>query len=284
VGQYNKGTVRVDSTTAVVKAIWELRLITVSGSFTPGNTVTWGVDGSGKVARWDSVNDVLYLYRESGATPLLTDTCTEGANTGIIDSFDSGSPPDYSGNVSVGDTFMAHDGVKYTIGGSLSVDRFTLNATFAGTTLNESPYAIFAGTTARRGYVKGGVGDVLLASMMGELADQIDTDFGTLEVFTTALDSATDSIDWTQGQVCIATLSANVTTLTFTPPVAEGALLILILINSGSWNITGTFWETTIKWPGGSDPTPSSSSTDLILFVFENTPVYRGVLLGADMS
>lgn len=85
-------------------------------------------------------------------------------------------------------------------------------------------------------------------------------------------------IDWNNGNKQKITLNAN-TTLTFAMPGESGttpaANLILKILqdNSGSRTIT---WPGTVKWPGGTAPTltTTANAIDIICFYFDSTSYY----------
>jgi hypothetical protein len=90
---------------------------------------------------------------------------------------------------------------------------------------------------------------------------------GLLTSVPTAAISAslpTSNIDLATGGLFYKTISAN-TTLTIANPLAAGKVstFILELVNGGAYTIT---WPTSVKWPGGTAPTLTTSGKDVLEF------------------
>ena len=78
-----------------------------------------------------------------------------------------------------------------------------------------------------------------------------------------------ETIDWTAGQKQKITITAA-TSITFTAPVGP-CNLTLKIVNGGTGTIT---WPATVKWPGGSEPSWTTSGTDIASFYFDGTDYY----------
>jgi len=77
------------------------------------------------------------------------------------------------------------------------------------------------------------------------------------------------TIDWTNGNKQKLTVTEN-TTLTFTDPSGP-CNLILKLVNGGAYTIT---WPGEVKWTGGTEPSWTSSGTDVVAFYFDGNNYY----------
>jgi hypothetical protein len=76
------------------------------------------------------------------------------------------------------------------------------------------------------------------------------------------------NVDWANGNVQKRTNSAPVT-LTFANGVAGGRYALVITNSGGAQTIT---WPGTVKWMGGSVPTPSASGKkDIYTFLYDGT-------------
>ena len=80
------------------------------------------------------------------------------------------------------------------------------------------------------------------------------------------------AINWTNGnKQSIAPTAATSPTYTFTAP--DGPTnLTLKATNLGA--VTAVTWPATVKWPGGTEPTWTSSGTDIISFYYDGTNYY----------
>jgi hypothetical protein len=80
-------------------------------------------------------------------------------------------------------------------------------------------------------------------------------------------DGATIAVDWHNGNVQSVTLGGN-RTLTFSNPI-DGARYVLIIKQDGTGSRTVT-WPATVRWPGGTAPTltTTASKTDYIAFIY----------------
>jgi len=107
-------------------------------------------------------------------------------------------------------------------------------------------------------------------------------DYGeTLKVHGNAGASATVNLE--EGNVHSITIDQN-TTLTFSNPPASGTAgsFMLVMTNPGSFTIT---WPASAKWPGGTEPTWTTSGRDRAVFFTEDGgTVWDGVQGGADFS
>lgn len=78
------------------------------------------------------------------------------------------------------------------------------------------------------------------------------------------------TVDWTVVKNQRMTIIAA-TTVTFTAPAGPSELLLKI-INGGVGAIT---WPSTVKWPGGTEPTWTTTGTDIVSFYFDGTNYYH---------
>lgn len=85
--------------------------------------------------------------------------------------------------------------------------------------------------------------------------------------------STADTIDWTNGNKQLSTLTDNCT-YTFTAPSGP-ASVTLRLIQDATGSRTAT-WPATVKWPGGTAPTLSTaaSAIDVVSFYYDGTNYY----------
>lgn len=86
--------------------------------------------------------------------------------------------------------------------------------------------------------------------------------------------TSTPTVNWDNGNVQFGAVSQN-TTFAFTNGIAGGRYLLRILQDeSGSRTYS---WPASVKWPGGSVPTPSGAGKyDLFSFVFDGTRYFGG--------
>lgn len=80
---------------------------------------------------------------------------------------------------------------------------------------------------------------------------------------------ATETIDWSAGQIHSGTNSAN-STLSFTDPPGPGHFS-LILTNGGAFTIA---WPAAVEWPDSTEPTWTASGVDVISFLYDGTTYY----------
>jgi hypothetical protein len=81
-------------------------------------------------------------------------------------------------------------------------------------------------------------------------------------------------VSWNNSNIQTFTLANNPTTFVFTNPNA-GATYILIIKQAamGSHSIT---WPGTVKWPGGTTPTMTTTANryDIYTFIWDGTSYY----------
>jgi hypothetical protein len=76
------------------------------------------------------------------------------------------------------------------------------------------------------------------------------------------------AINWTNGNVQKRTNTADVT-FTFTGGAAGGRYALVITQSGGAWVIT---WPASVKWMGGTVPTPSATGKkDIYTFLYDGT-------------
>jgi trimeric autotransporter adhesin len=91
---------------------------------------------------------------------------------------------------------------------------------------------------------------------------------------------ATTSVDWSQSNIQSITLTGNWAPTAFSNPV-DGARYILIIKQDGTGSRTVT-WPATVRWPGGTAPTltTTASKTDYIGFIYNGVDSkYDGVAI-----
>ena len=90
------------------------------------------------------------------------------------------------------------------------------------------------------------------------------------------MQTADSSVDWNDGLRQAITLSAN-TTLTFTAPSGPANLILKVTQGSSAWTLA---FPATTKWVGGTDPTMStgSAAVDLYLFFYDGTSYWGSAL------
>lgn len=145
--------------------------------------------------------------------------------------------------------------------------------------------AILIGATAAGLVMLGENGQLSLPSSgnvgIGTTSPQATLDVtGTLySRRVTLTDAATIAVDWSQGNIQSVTLGGN-RTFTFANPV-DGARYILIIKQDATGSRTAT-WPATVRWPGGTAPTltTTASKTDYITFIYNGVDSkYDGVAL-----
>lgn len=88
---------------------------------------------------------------------------------------------------------------------------------------------------------------------------------GYIEETATANTGATYTIDLTNGSLQVLTLTASCT-YTFPTPVAGKSFMLVQKQNgTGGWSVT---WPASVKWPGGTAPTITSTASKTDKFVF----------------
>ena len=278
--QFQVGTVRVDSTTAIVKHIWQITYITGGSAFTAAEAVTWGGGGgSGFFVREDTVGKKLFFYRNSGAEPAVGETVTGGTSgeTRVVDTLASSSPPDYDNpttGISQGDKFIVEDqGVIHTVSGTIGNDQFTLTATYTETTTNEAAYAVVRDFTSFFSWPTPELGDLDPIAIINEAITRADERLKFRGYFQQAITSSggTASINWTNGHAAAITLSEN-TTLTFTAPEGPGVVTLNVVQDSDT--AKSITWPATAKWPAGAAPAlllAPLSSVNVVRFYYDGT-------------
>ncbi|MDP3955829.1 MAG: hypothetical protein Q8Q18_01115 [bacterium] len=94
--------------------------------------------------------------------------------------------------------------------------------------------------------------------------------------------SGTTDIDLELGNVVTATIS-SATTFTFSnPPVSGIAGSFTLIVTNPSTNIT---WPSAVKWPAATEPTWTTTGTDVIAFFTQDAgTIWYGALSGADYA
>jgi len=125
----------------------------------------------------------------------------------------------------------------------------------------------------------------------GTLAGDLDTRIASQKATKTYSDTkqpagdyqpsfnASQAVNWANGATQEITLTASITTLTFSNWV-NGQSYRLILIQGGSGSYT-VAWPPGIKWMSGSAPTLTTTTghADVITFVYGNSVIYGAATL-----
>lgn len=95
--------------------------------------------------------------------------------------------------------------------------------------------------------------------------------------------SGTKALDLADGNIHTGTLTGTTTLSIISAAAAgQGSSLFLILTNGGASSLT---WDGSIKWPGGTIPSLSTSGTDLLIFVtVDGGTTWYGSLAGKDIK
>jgi hypothetical protein len=96
--------------------------------------------------------------------------------------------------------------------------------------------------------------------------------------FTQELDNgskdANFTIDFSTDQKQKVTLTANTMTLTLDTTSVGVANYLLKIVNGGLATLTWAAETGSVYWPGGTEPTLTSSGTDIVTFYFDGTDWY----------
>ena len=139
--QVNSGTVRVVNGNATVHHLWELLLVSVTGTFANGDAVTW-TGGAGTVGAWNAGTATLKVARTSGVNPAVALVITGPSGSGTVNSIAVGSPPNWNTKVTLPAvaTFERHY-ATYDVS-SVSADTFVLSVTYLGATAYDIDYGL----------------------------------------------------------------------------------------------------------------------------------------------
>jgi len=227
----------------------------------PLNDVTGlGTEGVGVIFQKDSDGnpvtstiEFIHWTGKSGNNLTLTDTGDRGL---------SGSASGAQAH-SAGDTFEVWVHSSYYHGDFAGVEHN------ADGTHDDSKVAMLAGTQTFTGNKT--FGGTLTAS--GGFTAGSGAQFNTEAVFDAEYDNGNSgsakTIDWTNGNKQKLTITEN-TTLTFTDPSGP-CNLILKLVNGGAYTIT---WPGEVKWADGSEPSWTSSGTDIVALYYDGSSYF----------
>lgn len=106
---------------------------------------------------------------------------------------------------------------------------------------------------------------------------------GSTQAYTSDGDAATITFDLSASNLHTVTLGGN-RTLALSN-AAAGKVFIIRLVQDGTGSRTVT-WFSTIKWPGGSAPTltTTASAVDTFGFICTGTNTYDGYIIGQNLS
>ena len=82
------------------------------------------------------------------------------------------------------------------------------------------------------------------------------------------------TIDFSTDQKQKVTLTANTMTLTLDTTSVGVANYLLKIVNGGLATLTWAAETGSVYWPGGTEPTLTSSGTDIVTFYFDGTDWY----------
>lgn len=105
----------------------------------------------------------------------------------------------------------------------------------------------------------------------------------TKQTLVTLTDAATVTADGDVGNLFTVTLGGNRTIAVNNMDAGQAFLIRLVQDGTGSRTVT---WFGTIKWPGGSAPTltTSANEVDSFGFICTSTGNYDGYIVGQDLS
>ncbi len=133
--------------------------------------------------------------------------------------------------------------------------------------------AAFASMVALKTYLRTNTGGFNTALGSSGAESEVDLQAhsigGTVQ---TATGDGTTTIDWKLGNMFDFQFGAFNETFTFTPPTKPGTFILKLVQDSGgSRTVT---WPGTVKWPGGTAPTLTTTlttGTDIITFYWNGT-------------
>ena len=86
--------------------------------------------------------------------------------------------------------------------------------------------------------------------------------------------SGTYAVDLSQANYFKYTITGS-TVFTFINPSTSAEVFVMVMANGGSYSIT---WPSTVRWPGGTVPTLTTTGTDVLVFSTDDSGSnYRGV-------
>lgn len=106
---------------------------------------------------------------------------------------------------------------------------------------------------------------------------------GSVAAYTSDSDGATVTFDMTSSNVHTVTLAGNRTLAVSNVSVGQPFIIRLVQDATGSRTVT---WFSTIKWPGGSAPTltTTASRVDTFGFICTSSNNYDGYIIGQDLA
>lgn len=188
------------------------------------------------VQAWDADLDAIAAL--AGTSGLLKKTA---ANTWVLDT-----------------TAYLSGSISLTTGvtGTLPVGNGGTGATTLTGVLKGNGTSAFTTATAGTDYVSpGGSAGAITATGLKETKTAPSISSGTL------------TIDCSAGNVFAVSLNANITTLTFTNVPASGTAYGLTLAFTADGTARTVTWGASVKWPGGTAPTLTSTSGKVDTFV-----------------
>lgn len=171
------GTVVVTNGSSIVRHVWTL-VVQSYITLTPGEAVTWGIDGQGVFLSYDPVLNHLRLYRTLGAIPAIGNTIDGLTGSAVITQMGPGSPGNWTSGIIGSDVTYFHVeglGVPYIVQTFNTTDSLTLTAPWASATFEDVPYSISQDYTAVFRIPLIALGDIDPATRMSLALQKIDT-------------------------------------------------------------------------------------------------------------
>lgn len=178
--QLRQGTVAVATASATVRGNYVTPLSPHTGTFTPGETVTWSGGGSAVAVAYNGATFTLTFHRTAGPVPVVGTALTGGTSgaTGTVASFTAASVPRFDLDLAGGGPIafeVPTAGIIYSVTAT-AADSFTLGTPYLGTADTASSYVVWRDFTPNRQYLLPKPGDVDAAGGFGRAISAIDSD------------------------------------------------------------------------------------------------------------
>jgi hypothetical protein len=79
------------------------------------------------------------------------------------------------------------------------------------------------------------------------------------------------AIDWSAGSVFTKTLATGGNTFTFANATSGRVIIVRLTGHASGSTVT---WPAAVRWAGGTEPTQTSTGTDVYTFVHDGTDIY----------
>lgn len=175
---FERGRVRVENGSTIVRWIWTVFYANLSGAFVPGEGLTWGADGVGVFVRIVASSTQLFLYRTSGSNPAIGDTITGGTSGATCDVQNVEDVASFDTEVEASDFFTREDtGIAYFLSSTINPDNFVLTAPYQEDTENEVSYSIKSDFTVFFNFALPEVGEIDPEVTMARAIQSIEAQF-----------------------------------------------------------------------------------------------------------